>query len=142
MTEAHILDLMPRLRERDRHEMSGMVGEPLEVWARKRARDPGLAWSLVEDGIVLGCGGILDVARATGAIWLLFADGWLRHARMVIGAFQIIRDSGAYERLECKCYADNAPANALAVKQGFTLERVLPAFTARGEDVNQYGMKP
>lgn len=142
MTEAHIVDLMPRLRARDRYEMEGVVREPLEAWAKQRVRSQGMAWSLVEAGVVLGVGGILDVGRATGAIWLLFADGWLRHVRRVLGAWEIIRTSGAYDRLECKCYADNEAANSFAVKQGFTLERVLPAFTLRGEDVNQYGMKP
>jgi hypothetical protein len=142
MTEAHIIDLMPRLRARDRYEMDGVVREPLESWAAKRARDPGLAWSLIEDGMVLGVGGILDAGRATGALWLLFADGWERHIRLVLGAWKIILSHGIYDRLECKCYADNEVANRFAVKQGFTLEKVLPAFTIRGEDVNQYGMNP
>lgn len=142
MTEAHIISLMPRLRERDVHEVRGIARqETLEEFARERARAVGAHWSLIEDGIVLGCGGILAGATyGSGLMWLLFADGWTRHLMLLARAWRMIKEYGDYRRLEAKCYADNPVACKFVEHCGFEREGVLKSYSVRGEDVVQYGL--
>lgn len=124
------------------HELRGIVREPsLGEWAARRAVAPGLSWTLLVGGIPMLCGGVLEgVARGIGAIWMVGAVGCERYIKHVLRVWRLVLIHGGFRRIECKCYADNLPANRFAVRAGFVLEGTLRAFTVRGEDVNQYGM--
>jgi len=141
MTEAHIIDLLPRLRARDVHELGGVLREPIVDWARKRAHEPGVRYAFLHDGQVVACGGVLEgAAPGIGAAWGIATEGWWRVLDVAMHVWGMIIDHGGYRRLECRCYADNVPANRFAIHVGFSLEGRLRSFTSRGEDLNQYGM--
>lgn len=142
MTSAHIIDLMPRLRARDVHELTGLMREATLVdFAARRAQAPGLAWTLMVDGVPMWCGGALEgVVAGTGALWLLGAVGCELYVKHLLRVWRLMLVHGGFRRLECKCYADNEAANRFALRAGFSLEGTLRGYTVRGEDVNQYGM--
>ena len=141
MTEDHILDLLPRIRQRDVHELTGLMRESLEDWARSRARDPGVHYSVWHNGKVVACGGVLEgIVSGIGVGWAIAAEGWWRAYNDALNLWTMFVKHGGYRRLECKCYVDNEPANRFALKLGFMLEGCLRAYSLRGEDINQYGI--
>lgn len=133
--------LLPRLRARDVAEiLAASRFSSLEEWARSRLMGPGVAWTLLVSGVPVWCGGVLDGAvRGIGALWIVGSDEAGRYVKHVLRVWRQVKAAG-YRRLECKCYADNEPANRLAVRAGFLYEGTLRGFGVNGEDVNQYGL--
>lgn len=141
LTEEHMLKILPRLRERDLHELAGVLRDPLEQWAAQRVRDPGVHYAFLYDGEVVAVGGVLEgAAPGVGSGWALAVDGWWRVLEQAMHVWSLFIKHGGYRRLECRCYADNEKANSFARRLGFKLEGTLKSFTVRGEDINQYGM--
>lgn len=140
MTSDHILSMVPRLRARDVHELTGIIRGSLEDWARSRLTGTGIAYALVHRGEVWICGGVLEGAvRGVGAIWFVCAEGWEHYVRHLLVMWRLVQEHAGFRRIEAKCYADNEVANRFALHTGFRFEGTLRGYTVRGEDVNQYG---
>lgn len=125
------LGIVPRLCARHREEISRMHAN-LTEWARSRVSLPGAQWTLDIDGQVMAIGGVID-EDAAGILWIAGAIGWERHVRTLLRCFKAIKAPGIYQRLRCRCYADNFAAQHFVERLGF----------ARGEVRNgivHYGM--
>lgn len=142
LTPEHMLDILPRVRPRDRHELLGFVPEEhLKAWAVARAKYPGVGYTFALNGEVVGVGGVLEgPVPGIGVSWGLCTDRWVAMFSDLMQVWSVVVEHGGYRRLECKCYADNPGANALAKRMGYRFEGCLRGYTLRGEDINQYGM--
>lgn len=142
MTPEHLVDILPRLREVDARElMDGSRHETLLSWAHSRVNAAGAAFTVLQDERPMWCGGVLEGAvSGIGAMWLVGAKGCEPLVMYAYRVWQVIVAEGGYRRLECKCFADNEPANRFAKIMGLAFEGTLRGFGLSGADMNQYGM--
>jgi hypothetical protein len=57
-----------------------------EVYVANMFRTPGIKVSVIEDGEVWVCGGIMFNGNGTGTIWMAHRSGWTKYLRQTIDA--------------------------------------------------------
>ncbi|TAK84367.1 MAG: hypothetical protein EPO20_14870 [Betaproteobacteria bacterium] len=141
LTVLHLLSLIPFLRARDRHEITGLRGsDDLTGWAFECAMSD-VGYACVTDGWKVQF--VTGVARAptnVGTLWFAARDGWERYVKHALVFFREVRRHLGYQRLEMLVYEDNQIARRFAEKLGLTCEGTLRSYTARGENVMVYSL--
>ncbi|WP_186058641.1 GNAT family N-acetyltransferase [Burkholderia gladioli] len=96
---------------------------------------PGVGWALVDQGVTLGCGGIVEVWPNRAQAWTLISPALLRQFRAAHRMVRAVLDDAPWRRIEMDVDAEHAAGVAWAERLGFALEGVRRKYTADGRDV-------
>ena len=115
-----------------RGRIDGETGAALEA--------SGLAWTLMRDERVVGCGGVVDRGGGRGEAWALLAqDAGLA----MLAATRAVRryfETAPFRRIEAVTATDFTPAARWARLLGFELEGRMRAFCDNGGDAERWAL--
>lgn len=95
----------------------------------------GVGWALVENGVPIGCGGIVEIWENRAQAWALISPRALNCFRVVHRLALSVLADVPWRRIEMDVDAGHAAGIAWAQRLGFELEGVRRKFTTDGRDV-------
>ncbi len=137
----HLLRLRPRAYER---RFLGLIGDR-DAYATALAV-PGLSFTGLVDGAVLGCGGTYPLQRGVGEVWLALSEhfeigvpdrGWVwidRAARALLAA--ALEDG--FHRLQTAIEVDFRPGHNWVRRLGFSEEGIMRKYGPDGKDYMRF----
>lgn len=81
-----------------------------------------LAFAAIEDGTVLGCGGLMEMWAHRALVWSFVGANAGKHFTKIHRAVKEFIDNAPYRRIEAEVDVDFAPGHRWARMLGFTLE--------------------
>ncbi len=98
---------------------------------------PGMSWTGMDDGLVVGCAGFIPVWNARATAWALFSKipprQWPRIVRFMRSQCAQLRAKG-FRRVDATVVATFGPGIHLAHLVGMQVEGRLKAYGPQGED--------
>ncbi|WP_232343223.1 GNAT family N-acetyltransferase [Burkholderia pseudomallei] len=106
-------------------------------YAEKLCAATRVGWAIVEDGKVLGCGGLVECWENRAQTWALISSALLvpRRFRLVHRMVRRVLDDAPWRRIEMDVDASHAAGIAWAEHLGFERECVRRKYTAAGRDM-------
>jgi hypothetical protein len=98
----------------------------------------GLAWTLLRDALVVGCGGVIDRGGGRGEAWALLAQD---AGSAMLSATRAVRryfETAPFRRIEAVTAVDFAPAARWTRLLGFEREGRMRAFCDNGGDAERW----
>lgn len=96
----------------------------------------GVAWTAVDGGSIVACGGLLSQWEGRHVAWLLIGCGGHLHA--IVKAARRVLCSCAARRIEATVSAQFTQARKLVEMLGFDFEGTLKAYGPGGEDFHMF----
>ncbi|SMG01070.1 GNAT family acetyltransferase [Burkholderia singularis] len=112
-----------------------VAGALTRAYAEHLSALPGIGWALVDGGMTLGCGGIVEIWENRAQAWTLISPVLLRRFHV---AHRMVRDvlhDAPWRRIEMDVDATHAAGIAWARRLGFVEEGVRRKYTIDGRDV-------
>lgn len=97
-----------------------------------------VGWAIVENGVTLGCGGIVEIWENRAQAWTLISSALLSRFRPAHRMVRAVLDDAPWRRIEMDVDASHEAGIAWAEHLGFVNEGVRRKFTVDGRDVILY----
>lgn len=95
----------------------------------------GVGWALVDAGVPIGCGGIVEIWENRAQAWSLLSPRALERFRAVHRMTLAVLAETPWRRIEMDVDATHAAGIAWATRLGFVAEGVRRKYTVDGRDV-------
>lgn len=94
-----------------------------------------IGWTLVEDGVVLGCGGLVECWENRAQAWTLISEPLLERFRTAHRMVRAKLAEAPWRRIEMDVDTEHKAAIAWAEHLGFVAEGVRRKYTVDGRDM-------
>ncbi|KVE27256.1 GNAT family acetyltransferase [Burkholderia singularis] len=112
-----------------------VAGVLTHAYAEHLCSLPGVGWALVENGVTLGCGGIVEIWENRAQAWTLISPELLLRFRLAHRMVRDVLNDAPWRRIEMDVDAEHCAGISWARRLGFIEEGVRRKYTVDGRDV-------